>query len=250
MRRGELARTVGLVGAGLLGLMLLGGVVTRAAADVIVACVATKSGAVRIVESAGSCDPKKETATQWNSLGSFDDMEGLACTGPGGEAGTIKVFEGSAATLVCVTPTVRFINLGSTVYDTQTNLMWEKKVAGAGCLHCVNDFYTWCNATGIAIGCAVTNNWIAAVNAEAFAGFTDWRVPTRDELATIRVPFPLCGTSPCIDPIFGPTGASFYWSATESDADGAWGVLFADGRVLIASKILIDISVRAVRGGP
>lgn len=63
-------------------------------------------------------------------------------------------------------------------------------------------------------------------------------------------PFP-CGTSPCIDPIFGPTAANFYWSSTTRTptfpTDG-WGVNFADGNLNLSDKDTGRF-VRAVRGG-
>ncbi|MBI3989952.1 MAG: DUF1566 domain-containing protein [candidate division NC10 bacterium] len=121
------------------------------------------------------------------------------------------------ATLVCPgASTARLIDLGLTVFDTQTGLQWEKKVEGSGCLHCVNDTYNWCQATGIdAPNCDVAPpSWIAQVNQEGFAGYTDWRAPTLDELLTI---VDCSSGAPCIDPIFGPTASRFYWSATEID---------------------------------
>ena len=96
------------------------------------------------------------------------------------------------------------------------------------------------------------------MNTEKFFGYSDWRVPTGrtqvdfdgGELATILLAsFPSCGTSPCIDPIFGPTASSFYWSSTEFDADDAWSVDFAGGFVANDIKV-IPFHVRAVRGGP
>ena len=184
-------------------------------------------------------------------LGSFDELAGLTCTIPGGGVGSVAVIyqANGVATVACATG--RYLDLGLVVFDTQTNLMWEKKVAGGGCLHCVADTYSWCNATGIAAPvCAVTNNWIAAVNAEAFAGFTDWRVPTGGagggELAGILLePSPCDDRNPCIDPIFGPTAASSrYWSATENDPNHAWFVDFADGFV----SLDIKFSNHPVRG--
>jgi hypothetical protein len=60
-----------------------------------------------------------------------------------------------------------------------------------------------------------------------------------------------CGFGPpCIDPIFGPTGSSFYWSSS-SGADSpleAWYVFFGLGDVQRVFKNS-DLYVRAVRGG-
>jgi hypothetical protein len=66
---------------------------------------------------------------------------------------------------------------------------------------------------------------------------------------TLKDPFP-CGTSPCIDPVFGPTVAFFYWSAT-THATGpifAWVVGFNNGLVTGDNKFNNNY-VRAVRGG-
>ena len=70
------------------------------------------------------------------------------------------------------------------------------------------------------------------------------------ELQTVLLaPFP-CGTSPCIDPIFGPTAADDYWSSTTDITfpDTAWGVDFNVGVASSASKDSFR-RVRAVRGG-
>jgi len=256
-------------------------------ANIVHACVGKVIKIPRIVGPSGACSANLETALHWGIVGpaglpgdkgdkgdqglqglkgdkgdtgdpglldSFDALAGLACTMPGGGPGTIKVFylEGQQATLACSAS--RHVDLGLVVFDTQTGLMWEKKVAGGGCLHCVDNTYSWCNATGIASGCVVTNNWIAAVNAEAFAGFTDWRVPTGGagggELAGILLePSPCDDRNPCIDPIFGPTASAGYWSATEDGLNDAWHVDFADGDVFNGFKNF-NVHVRAVRGGP
>jgi len=80
--------------------------------------------------------------------------------------------------------------------------------------------------------------WIDQLNADDFAGHGDWRLPreaglspTGDrELESILLAPNPCGTSPCIDPIFGPTAPTLYWSATAtSNPDDAWFVSFGDG---------------------
>ena len=84
-----------------------------------------------------------------------------------------------------------------------------------------------------------------------FANHCDWRIPTVVELKSILLgPYP-CGTSPCIDPTFGPTQASSYWSSSSLAAPGyAWYVYFNDGNVG-SSDFFKDLALyaRAVRGG-
>ena len=142
----------------------------------------------------------------------------------------------------------RFIDTGRTVFDTATGFEWEKKTTAVGSgangadLHDVDNLYDWFDATG---------SWIAAVNAEAFTGHTDWRVPTKGELLGIvdTTVVGCSGCAPCIDPIFGPTAASGYWSSTELRAPFAGLVDFFGGFAVPFDKHA-DFHVRAVRGGP
>lgn len=154
----------------------------------------------------------------------------------------------------------RFVDLGLVVVDKQTNLVWEKKTTKVGSgetfddLHDVDNLYDWCEATGNDEGPRCLENetsWIGKVNAEAFAGFTDWRVPTREELLSIvDTTVATCGREmPCIDPIFGPTQASEYWSSTEVSPNVAWIVVFSSGNLKFGTKI-DRVLMRAVRSGP
>ena len=57
-------------------------------------------------------------------------------------------------------------------------------------------------------------------------------------------------TADAIDPIFGPTSGSFYWSSTTKASNSApWYVFFISGLVDGANKG-DTAHVRAVRGGP
>ena len=87
------------------------------------------------------------------------------------------------------------------VEDKVTGLSWEVKTpGGANDLHSASWRYSWFNSTGIDDGGLAgienggtcvdgtncdTEKFVAAVNAEALCGYTDWRLPTIEELYTI-----------------------------------------------------------------
>jgi hypothetical protein len=155
-------------------------------------------------------------------------------------------------------------NLDGTVTDHETGLQWEQKVSPGGRPtdpHDVDNFYSW-NAGGGGFTFpdgTVFTDFLAKLNGASsdgvtltgcFAGHCDWRLPTIVELQTIlKDPFP-CGTSPCIDPVFGPTLASNYWSATTSATNPgyAWDVGFNVGNVDYDPEYY-NLYVRAVRAG-
>lgn len=284
MRHVGRSATVGVVGAaGLLGLVLLG-LVEKTDAHMgdggdpnqIHAC-GKVSGKLRNVGPTGSCKGS-ETALHWGIqgpqgeqglqglqgppgvLGSFDELEGLPCTAQAGQQGTVKFLTvaGPGPTLVCAVAVAgQFVDLGLSVYDTQTKLMWEKKNGSGGGQdlgnpHDLDNLYHWCQATGIASGgCGgsiTPPSWIAQVNAEGgtgYLGYDDWRVPIIGELQTIVD----CNFSPCINPLFSPIPlASFWWSSTlTANPDRALGVEFFDGSAT-SIPVLNTVRVRAVRG--
>jgi hypothetical protein len=125
-----------------------------------------------------------------------------------------------------------------TVTDIHTCLEWEKKSQpGETAIH---------NATGLYELAIANGSWIASVNAEYFAGRSDWRVASVGELIEILD----LRYSPTIAPIFGPTGASDYWTSTPNpDYPGyAWYVSFGNGYT--SFDFQGGRYVRAVRGGP
>ena len=157
---------------------------------------------------------------------------------------------------------VRFVDNGDgTVCDHQTGLMWEMKDASDGTQDLsnprdVDNNYTWTSISGGTArdGTAYTdflarlNGTIAGTSpSEQLGGHRDWRLPTSAELQTI---LDCSAGAPCIDPTFGPTAASAYWSSTSNagNPDLAWFANFFNGDVLIFNES-IDLRVRAVRGG-
>ena len=170
----------------------------------------------------------------------------------------------------------RFIDNGDgTITDTETGLMWEKKTGtladgnhvcpgGPTCadVHDVNNLYHWSHKPdqehkGISPIGSAFKNFLGALNdgsssdgttiTGCFANHCDWRLPSITELNTIVNP----GSSPTIDPIFGPT-ATVYWSTTTYAPKGpryVWIMSFDGTGVGFNFKSLQDW-VRAVRTVP
>jgi len=137
-------------------------------------------------------------------------------------------------------------NGDGTVTDLNTGLMWEKKAAGSGCLHCVNDeFYRW-YVTAVDGSQESIWDWLDDLNASNFAGHSDWRIPNVRELHSI-VHYGF--SSPSLDPVFGPSAVA-YWSSTTAafaNNNDAWYVDFFAGEVRSDFKPSGN-AVRAVRG--
>jgi hypothetical protein len=209
------------------------------------------------------------------------DLNNMTCAEVTGDAfGTLSCLEsclfdnsGCAAT--------RFVdNLDGTITDYQTGLMWEKKCSVCGGLHDVDNRHPWLGScSGNAADCRTDADcsgeetceadddqgtgmtifeWAEALNAELFADFDDWRVPTITELQTLR---DLLTFDPAIDPIFqqaacadvtnpvcSRTFPSNYWSSTTlaKDPGSAWDLNFDDGSADSSDKSGTSY-VRAVR---
>ena len=121
-------------------------------------------------------------------------------------------------------------NGDGTVTDTQTGLMWQKATAPGT--------YTWQQALAYAEGLTL-------------AGYSDWRLPNRNELQTL-VDYSRYDSA--IDPLLASdTVSSYYWSSTTSAIStfNAWHVLFNYGNVVINNygKSRDSDYVRAVRTG-
>lgn len=152
------------------------------------------------------------------------------------------------------TATARFVDNGDgTITDLKTNLTWEQKREGGGCLHCADDVYAW--EPGLALsGTPSVFDWLAQVNGEpqlsmsfGLGGHSDWRLPSRDELWTLVD----CGRGPiCIDSMFRAASDAPYWTFTTrgDEPSRAWEIGFYLGLVYDAPKH-VNAHVIAVRGG-
>jgi hypothetical protein len=154
--------------------------------------------------------------------------------------------------------TCRFVDGGDgTVHDLDTGLQWEKKTTDAS-IHDVNQTFTW-TATGTAPDGSAFSAFLPALNScvspdgsfltTGFAGYCDWRLPTVVELQSILTAG--CTAGPCIDPVFGPTLSTMYYTATQLPPGQHWNVsFFQPGFPLNFTTVTFSFNpVRAVRGG-
>ncbi|MGD9972820.1 MAG: DUF1566 domain-containing protein [Desulfatirhabdiaceae bacterium] len=150
------------------------------------------------------------------------------------------------------------------VRDNATGLVWEVKNSADGTKdytnhHDADNTYTWYDpdptTNGGGVGTAGdntdTHDLVTALNQSAFGGFTDWRIPSREELRSI---VDYGRFAPAINTAFFPntqkSSDAWYWSSTTgaSYTYYAWNVYFYSGGDDSYSKSSSRY-VRAVRGG-
>ena len=122
--------------------------------------------------------------------------------------------------------TVQTISSQKVVLDNNTGLMWQQTISSST--------YTWGNA-------------VSDCSSLTYAGYSDWRLPTPQELLTI---VDNSRYNPAIDTTyFQGTPSEYFWCAPTyvRNTDYAWGVHF--GRGYVGSKIkTFNSYVRCVRG--
>jgi hypothetical protein len=126
------------------------------------------------------------------ALATFNAMAGMACTAPGNQPGTILITYPTPGVprIWCRTGTGRYIVTAETVTDTETGLMWERKVDGGSGQSCLTNLHgvdancTWEEAMGDWID--LLNGRLGDSSSTGYAGYNDWRVPTLAELKTIQ----------------------------------------------------------------
>ena len=160
-------------------------------------------------------------------------------------------------------------NGDGTVTDDSTGLMWEKKTQPPNQyvddVHNVTAVYSWSapGVTGTEPDGTAFTMFLRLLNENGFAGHSDWRLPTRQELLSIVD----ASRWPRINEIFGPTNSAwtpyptcyYLTSETCTDIPGnhsahyAWAVNFGSvasqrgfPEVQSGNKVG-ESSVRAVR---
>ena len=129
-------------------------------------------------------------------------------------------------------------NDDGTITDLREKLMWKKKDS-------YQELKQWLNWND-------AQKYIKELNGNSFAGKTDWRLPTRKELATLydetkEVPWKYYWTENTvhIDPIFGNTGCCFWTS--EEKKSFAYGYNFIRGQSYMSLKGGIQKSLTVIR---
>lgn len=136
-------------------------------------------------------------------------------------------------------PSTQFtVNADETVTDNATGLMWKRCTEGTGGAGCATSVSTPYNG-----------KWQGALTTarnSVFAGYSDWRVPSRRELETL-----LDDTCPSIDANAFPAFGLFVWSSTTASDDPSSAYVFRSESIYYDSKAspFSSPNVRLVRGG-
>lgn len=111
------------------------------------------------------------------------------------------------------------------LFDAASGLMWQK---GGSILPMIY---------------AQASQYIAGLNADKFAGFNDWRLPTSEEAMSLMEPQAPGGMH--IDEAF-QRGINFIWTADRKPEGRVWMLYFSDGIIASETKNF-NAWVRAVR---
>ena len=129
------------------------------------------------------------------------------------------------------------------VEDTNNGLVWEVKSQDGG-IRDKNNSYTWFQPSSMGVNHGIadggkckgdtecdTQSYVQALNEQNYCGYSDWRLPTREEMLSI-VYFENTASSAKINSNYFPEAMpSWYWTASsnENHPEHAWYVLFKNG---------------------
>lgn len=185
-----------------------------------------------------------DTRAQWlvdfaSGAASYD-----TASNPLAKAFWSRLVRGDAAEArACDADDPRYSHGGATVVDAATGLMWMACADGLSGADCATGTATAYASFAAALARA------AAVNADAAgagAGFGDWRVPNRNELASLvnRA----CRAPAIARTAFPGTPSASFWTGSPAFAGFAWYVDFTEGE-LAPGGVNGDRLLRLVRGG-
>jgi len=134
----------------------------------------------------------------------------------------------------------RYVDNGDgTVSDLSQGLMWKQEDS-------YQELKQWMNWK-------MAEDYIAELNKNKFAGHADWRLPSRDELASLydekkSIPWKYYWTVNQVhmDPIFGYTSCCF-WSSEVKDETYAWTFNFIRGKAYPSPRQGPGLSLSAIR---
>jgi hypothetical protein len=122
---------------------------------------------------------------------------------------------------------LKVINGDKVVIDHATGLMWHQSSA--------DENMEWENA----------KKWVRELNSRGYSGYSDWRLPTVEEAASLLESSKSNGLY--IDPGFS-NKQEWIWTGDEYGSEGAWGVYFGNGLVFWVN-FASEFYVRPVRSG-
>lgn len=182
----------------------------------------------------------------------FGDFPGYSLKDPKAGMKTARVKPGKTTKVTAVYAAVsgsssgeksKYVDNGDgTVTDNVNNLMWQQAASA--------EYYNWYGSAGVYDATANPDS-IDACGPLALAGYSDWRLPTIDELKTLIKE----DATPKIDTAFFPRAADeaymTYWSTTplQSSTTCAWYINFNFGSVINSNKQYGDhvLCVREVK---
>ena len=130
-------------------------------------------------------------------------------------------------------------NKDGTVTDLEKKLMWKQ-------IDIYQEEKIWINWDD-------SQTYLEKFNKEAYAGFSNWRLPTREELKSLYeedkdVPWKYYWTKNVIhiDPIFGYSSCCF-WSSEVYKETYAWGFNYIRGRAYPSTRWVPGLSLSTIR---